>query len=94
MKTQKDIPYGIADFRRLILNNYYYVDRTQFVEKIENNNSYLFFLRPRRFGKSLTISMLEYYYGAQYKAEFDSMFSELYIGKPEHTTKGKNNISY
>jgi tRNA(Ser,Leu) C12 N-acetylase TAN1 len=91
MKTQKDIPYGIADFRSLILDNCYYVDRTQFIEKIENSNKYLFFLRPRRFGKSLTISMLEYYYGTQYKDEFDSMFSELYIGKPEHTTKGKNN---
>jgi hypothetical protein len=91
MKTQKNIPYGIADFRRLILNNYYYVDRTQFIEKIENSNSYLFFLRPRRFGKSLTLSMLNYYYGVQYNDEFDSMFGELYIGNPEHTTKGKNN---
>ncbi|MBK8664111.1 MAG: AAA family ATPase [Ignavibacteriales bacterium] len=91
MKTPKSIPYGLADFRSLILNNFYYVDRTSFIRKIEESHNYLFFLRPRRFGKSLTISMLEYYYGIQYKDEFDSMFSGLFIGNPENTTKGKNN---
>lgn len=88
---RKKIPYGIADFRTLIQSDCYYVDRTRFIKKLEERSNYLFFLRPRRFGKSLTISMLEYYYGLQFKDEFDSLFSGLYIGDPENTTAGKNN---
>lgn len=91
MNKRKRLPYGIADFRTLIQSDCYYVDRTQFIRKMEESNKYLFFLRPRRFGKSLTISMLEYYYGLQFKDDFDSLFSELYIGQKEHTTPNKNN---
>ncbi|MCA0387866.1 MAG: ATP-binding protein [Bacteroidetes bacterium] len=91
MNKRKRLPYGIADFRTLIQSDCYYVDRTQFIRKMEESNKYLFFLRPRLFGKSLTISMLEYYYGLQFKDDFDSLFSELYIGQKEHTTPNKNN---
>lgn len=91
MNKRKKIPYGIADFRTLIQSDCYYVDRTQFIKKLEECSNYLFFLRPRRFGKSLTISMLEYYYGLQFKDEFDSLFLNLYIGQKEHTTPNKNN---
>ncbi len=82
MKTQKDIPYGTSDFRSLIQQKMYYVDRTNYIEKMESStNKFLFFLRPRRFGKSLLISTLNFYYGTQYKDEFDSLFGELYAGK-------------
>ncbi len=82
MKTQKDIPYGTSDFRSLILQKMYYIDRTNYIEKMESStNKFLFFLRPRRFGKSLLISTLNYYYGVQYKDEFDSLFGGLYAGK-------------
>ncbi|MCK6604210.1 MAG: ATP-binding protein [Ignavibacteriaceae bacterium] len=77
----KRIPSKTSDFRTLIRDNGYYVDKTQFIEKLENiSDKYLFFLRPRRFGKSLFLSVLEYYYGIQYKNEFESLFREYYIG--------------
>ena len=50
----KQIPYGLTDFGRIQKENYYYVDKTMFIEKIEMQPSYLFLIRPRRFGKSLT----------------------------------------
>ena len=56
------LPYGITDFSRIQKENYYYVDKTMFIEKIEMQPPYLFLIRPRRFGKSLTLAMLEAYY--------------------------------
>ena len=76
MKTK--LPYGLSDFRRVKEENYYYIDKTNFIEKIENSADFLFFLRPRRFGKSLTISMLEYYYDIYYKDEFENTFKKTY----------------
>ena len=58
----KQIPYGITDFSRIQKENYYYVDKTMFIKKIEMQPPYLFLIRPRRFGKSLTLAMLEAYY--------------------------------
>jgi len=76
------IPYGESNFRKVAIGDYYYIDKTQFIEKLEySDEAFIFFLRPRRFGKSLFISMLEYYYGVQYKAEFEQMFGNLHIGK-------------
>ncbi len=76
------IAYGESDFGALIRNNYFYQDRTEFITKLENyGGKYQLFLRPRRFGKSLTTSMLAYYYGVQYKNEFETLFGKLYIGK-------------
>ena len=51
------IPYGMMNFVAIREDNYYYVDKTRFIEKIENSNRYFFFTRPRRFGKSLTMSI-------------------------------------
>ena len=76
------LPYGKSNFRRVIEENNYYVDKTQHIEYLENADSeYVFLLRPRRFGKSLFISMLEYYYDTQYKNDFQKLFGKLYIGK-------------
>ena len=64
----KKIPYGLADFKRIKTENYYFVDKTKFIENLENlNESYLIFLRPRRFGKSLLIAILEAYYDRYFK---------------------------
>ena len=83
----KRIPYGISNFKTLVEENYYYVDKTKYIEKLENlNTKYLILLRPRRFGKSLFISTLEYYYDIRYKDE--KLFDEFYIGK--NPTKMKN----
>ncbi|CAA6813887.1 MAG: Unknown protein [uncultured Sulfurovum sp.] len=73
------LPYGLSDFRRVRTEDYYYIDKTKFIEKIEQEADFLFFLRPRRFGKSLTISMLEYYFDAYYKEEFEETFKNTYI---------------
>ena len=73
------LPYGLSDFKRVRTENWYYIDKTNFIEKIENEQSFLFFLRPRRFGKSLTISMLEAYYDIYYKEQFDEIFKDTYV---------------
>ena len=78
----KKIPYGLADFKRIKEENFYFIDKTPFIEKLENlNEGFLIFLRPRRFGKSLFIAMLEAYYDKHYKNDFDMMFGDTYIGK-------------
>ncbi|MEY4935715.1 MAG: hypothetical protein RIS64_2074 [Bacteroidota bacterium] len=76
------IPYGESDYRKVILGNYFYQDRTQYIELLETlGGSFLMFLRPRRFGKSLTTSMLRYYYGAQYAKDFQILFGKYDIGQ-------------
>jgi len=78
----KKIPYGLSNFETIQTENYYYFDKTRFIEILENyGSSYLFFLRPRRFGKSLFVSMLHYYYDIKAKDQFDALFGDTYIGK-------------
>ncbi|MBF0413164.1 MAG: AAA family ATPase [Desulfamplus sp.] len=74
------LPYGISDFRSIVLRSYYYCDRTDLIHELENSRFQLF-LRPRRFGKSLLLSMLENYYDVAKKNEFDAMFGHLKIGQ-------------
>ena len=81
----KKIPYGISDFKRLQTEAYYFIDKTDYIEKIENHGSYLMFLRPRRFGKSLLIAILEAYYDSYFKDDFDAIFKDTYI--LNHKTK-------
>jgi hypothetical protein len=76
----KKIPYGISDFKRLKTEDYYFIDKTDYIPKIENYGSaYLMFLRPRRFGKSLFIAILEAYYDVYFKDEFEAIFKDTYI---------------
>jgi hypothetical protein len=76
------IPYGKSDYRTMVEENYFYQDRTSFIETLENwDSTYLLYLRPRRFGKSLWISTLNYYYGLQYEKDFDRLFGHRYIGQ-------------
>lgn len=83
------IPYGISDFPDMPTEHYYYVDRTSYIEKLENRGEKTFlFVRPRRFGKSLFVSMLRHYYGVEYKADFERYFSSYYIG--QHPTPKVN----
>jgi hypothetical protein len=74
-------PYGIADFYQVITEDYFYVDRTAYISRIENAGKQLLFLRPRRFGKSLWLSTLENYYDLAKADEFDRLFSRLAIGR-------------
>ncbi|HCL56152.1 MAG TPA: hypothetical protein DHW82_03980 [Spirochaetia bacterium] len=79
----KKIPYGIANFEKIKENKqFYYVDKTNYIKEIEDLGSqYHFFLRPRRFGKSLFLSMLEHYYDLNRKNQFDELFGDTYIGQ-------------
>ena len=74
-------PYGISDFFKLITEGYFYLDRTDCISLIEAAGSQLLFLRPRRFGKSLLLSMLENYYDVARADEFQQLFGHLYIGQ-------------
>lgn len=74
-------PYGISDFYQVITEDHFYVDRTSQIELIEEYGKNLLFLRPRRFGKSLLVSMLENYYDVNKAGEFDKLFGHLAIGK-------------
>ena len=74
-------PYGICDFHTLITENYLYLDRTSRIPLIEEAGKQLLFLRPRRFGKSLLLSMLENYYDVARAAQFETLFGHLAIGQ-------------
>lgn len=82
------IPYGISDFRRIRNEGYYYVDKTQYLARMEERDSFIFFVRPRRFGKSLFISMMESYYDLNRKKDFRKLFGDLWIGR--HPTRNAN----
>jgi hypothetical protein len=76
------LPYGISNFETLVERGNYFVDRTNYLERLESlSESYLLFLRPRRFGKSLWISIMQYYYGLEHKDKFETLFGKYYIGK-------------
>ena len=78
----KKIPYGISSYEKIKSDDYYYIDKTKYIEIIENYGSvYHFFLRPRRFGKSLFVSMLHHYYDIKAKDQFNALFGDTYIGK-------------
>ncbi|MCR1971916.1 ATP-binding protein [Clostridium cochlearium] len=77
----KRIPYGISNFEVLRKENYLYVDKTSYIELLDRYAPYQFFIRPRRFGKSLFISTLENYYDINKKDKFEELFGDLYIGK-------------
>ena len=89
MNEAKRIPYGMMNFVAVREDNCYYVDKTRFIEKVEKANKYFFFIRPRRFGKSLTMSMLRHYYDINAVDKFDRLYGDLYIGRhptPDHNT--------
>jgi len=84
----KRIPYGIADFNAFRKNNLYYVDKTRYIKNIEEKGNYLFFIRPRRFGKSLFLGILEAYYDIALKDRFDYLFNGSQIH--QNPTREKN----
>lgn len=84
----KRIPYGMMNFVDVRNDNCYYVDKTRFIEKVEDANKFFFFIRPRRFGKSLTLSMLRHYYDINAADKFEPLYGDLYIG--QHPTPNHN----
>ncbi|NDO61502.1 AAA family ATPase [Bacteroides caecimuris] len=85
---RKRIPYGMMNFAVIRRDDCYYVDKTRFIPMIEEADKFFFFIRPRRFGKSLTINMLQHYYDILAKDKFEALFGDLYIGK--HPTRDRN----
>ena len=80
----KKIPIGIDDFKKIRENNYYYIDKTNFIEEIGKNvGKTLLFTRPRRFGKTLNMSMLKYFFDIKNKEENKKLFQNLYIEKSD-----------
>ncbi len=84
----KRIPYGMMNFVAVREDDCYYVDKTRFIEKVEAANKFFFFIRPRRFGKSLTMSMLHHYYDINAADKFERLYGDLYIG--QHPTPNRN----
>ena len=83
------MPYGISNYEELITENYYYVDKTKYIEKLENlSEKRIMFLRPRKFGKTLFTSVLENYYDKNKADKFENLYGNTYIGK--NPTKLKN----
>ena len=85
---RKRIPYGMMNFGDIRLEDCYYVDKTRFIPMIEDADKFFFFIRPRRFGKSLTVSMLQHYYDVRTRDQFDTLFGNLYVGK--YPTQSRN----
>ena len=84
----KRIPYGMQNWEDVRLRNCYYVDKTRFIPEIETANDFFFFIRPRRFGKTLLLSMLKQYYDLRKADSFDRLFGDLWIG--QHPTEDHN----
>jgi len=84
----KKIPYGDSDYGKIIEQNKLYVDKTRFIHELESLPDYIFLIRPRRFGKSLWINLLQYYYDSNRKDQFDTLFKNTYIG--QNPTPNKN----
>ena len=90
----KKIPYGLTDYVLLMTDNYYYVDKTRYIEQLEQTARFLFLIRPRRFGKSLFLNMLNCYYDVKYADRFNELFGEQYIGKHPTSEQGKYLVLY
>ena len=90
-RRKKKLPIGISDFKEIIENNYYYFDKTKFIENIlEDGSKVKLFTRPRRFGKTLNISMLKYFFDIKNKDENRKLFENLEISKSEYFEKQGN----
>ena len=80
----KRIPIGLSDFKELIEENYYYFDKTKFIDEIIQDGAQVkLFTRPRRFGKTLNMSMLKYFFDIKEAEKNKKLFKDLYIEKTE-----------
>ena len=88
----KRLPYGINDFEAVIEQNQYYVDKTMYLPLLENQPSNIIFIRPRRFGKSIFLSMLHAYYDCSKNEKFQTLFGDLWVGKHPTPLQGKYQV--
>ena len=88
----KEIPYGVSNFVTVVEQNQYYVDKTMYLPLLEKQPRSLFFIRPRRFGKSIFLSMLRTYYDIAQKPKFEARFGNLWVGKHPTPLQGAYQI--
>ena len=94
MNKIKQLPYGVSDFESVIRDNLYYVDKTMYIPMLEEQPRNLMFIRPRRFGKSLLLSMLKTYYDKARKDQFEEIFGSLWIGKHPTPLMGRYQVMH
>ena len=94
MNKIKQLPYGVSDFESVMRDNLYYVDKTMYIPQIEDQARYLMFIRPRRFGKSLLLSMLKTYYDKAQKDQFRELFGSLWIGQRPTPLMGRYQVMH
>ena len=92
MNKVKGLPYGISDFTDLRRAGCYYTDKTQYIPTLERTGHFLFLIRPRRFGKSVFLSMLAAYYDLARQDKFDQLFDGLWIKDNPTEEKGQYQI--
>ena len=92
LKEMKRVPYGVSDFVNVMERNQYYVDKTMYIPMLEQQADNLFFIRPRRFGKSVFLSMLHAYYDCRTKDKFQQWFGNLWIGSHPTPQQGKYQV--
>jgi len=92
MNTYRRLPLGVNDFKRLRERDYYYVDKTQYIQVMEDTSDFLFFTRPRRFGKSLFVSMLEEYYDIKAQVRYEDEFKGTWIYDHPTSERGKYQV--
>ena len=90
----KRIPYGVSNFVEVVEQNQYYVDKTMYLPLLEQQPNSLFFIRPRRFGKSIFLSMLRTYYDISQKEKFQKRFGNLWIGSQPTPLQGTFQILF
>ena len=88
MENYKLLPYGISNYVQVRREGLLMVDKTMYLERMERAGNFLFLIRPRRFGKSLFLSMMESYYDIEAKGDFDTLFGDTYVGS--HPTPERN----
>ena len=94
MNKIKQLPYGVSDFEYVMRENFYYVDKTMYIPQLEAQPNNLMFIRPRRFGKSLLLSMLKTYYDKAKKDQFEEIFGSLWIGKHPTELMGRYQVMH
>ena len=93
-KRAKELPNGVSNFTDVRTQDMYYVDKTEYLAKMERAGRFIFFIRPRRFGKSLFISMMQAYYDKAMVSRFSELFGGLWIGAHPTEWQGKFQVLY
>ncbi len=94
MENVKRIPYGVSNFVEVVEQNQYYVDKTMYLPLLERQPDSLFFIRPRRFGKSIFLGMLWAYYDMSQKDKFQKRFGNLWVGSHPTPNQGKYQVLF